>query len=573
MSTAQPAMRTLILLLTAGLLLPFQLAARQSEKVLTELAGLDRVLEQYNIYNDLKQDRIQELKHLLDVRMDNPDRLYNMQSLLADTYFTYQFDSTLHYLRANLNLALETRHTPRINESRLRIADLYTSAGYYLEAADLLDRQIDTTQLAGTLLGQYYVTRLRFCNAAVEYFTNPDMVRAASAQQQYYMERILAFYPPDSDIYKKYLVEKLMREQQYAEAGSIIDQLLENEAPSSHAFAENAYTKALIEGFLRHADEQICWLARSASADLQSATRDNASICLLSQILFASQNDVERAFRYLRVSMADAQFYNARLRPWQIATVLPRIEASYLAQQTRQIRLSTTLGIAALILFLFACSVAVLEIRRKRRSEELRLELQENNQRMNEYIRELSDLNESKTALNNELRKSNTVKEEYIGLFLSICSDNIDRFKEYRNHIRKQLTAGSAKELLREMNSPSAIDLRVEEFYRTFDEVFLRLYPNFVEAFNSLLQPEARIEPRNGELNTELRIFALIRLGITDSSKIASLLRYSVNTIYNYRAKVKGYACVSRSEFEEYVKKIGSFSGDGDPRPQHPAGV
>lgn len=362
-----------------------------------------------------------------------------------------------------------------------------------------------------------------------------------------------------------------MGEKRYREAGEVIDRLLEREQSSSHAYAGYAYTKALIEGFLGHADAQICWLARSATADLQSATRDNASICLLSQILFASQNDVQRAFRYLKVSMDDAQFYNARLRPWQIATVLPRIETSYLEQKTRQIRISTGLSIASSILFLFACCIAVLEIRQKRRSEQMRLELEESNRRMNEYIRRLSELNESKTALNNELRESNAVKEEYIGLFLGICSDNIDRFKEFRNHIRKRLTSGSAKDLLQELNSQSMIDSRVEEFYRTFDEVFLRLYPNFVEEFNSLLHSEARIEPKNGELNTELRIFALIRLGITDSSKIAALLRYSVNTIYNYRAKVKGNACVSRADFEERVKKIGSFSGENDTDVQPPA--
>lgn len=564
-------MRTLLFFLAFGLALPLRILAHQPEKVRAELIELDRVIEQQKSYIDLKQDRIQQLERLLDPQTDNPDRLYNMQTLLADTYFTYQFDSTLYWLRANLDLATRINDPARINESRLKIADLYTTAGYYLEAADLLDRQIDTAELAGAVLGDYYVTRLRFCNAAVEYFTNPEMVLSAAASQAYYLEQVLGFYSSESEIHQKYLTEKLMKEQRYAEAGEVVDRLLEDKSPSSHTFAEYAYTKALIEGFLQHADEQIRWLARSASADLQSATRDNASLCLLSQILFSSQNDVERAFHYLRVSMADAQFYNARLRPWQIATALPRIEASYLAQKTRQIRLSTGFGLAALVLLIFACFIAVVEIRRKRRSEELRLELQESNRRMNEYIRELSELNESKTALNNELRESNAVKEEYIGVFLSICSNNIDRFKEYRNQIRKRLTSGSAKELLRDINSPREIDQRVEEFYNTFDEVFLRLYPNFVEEFNSLLQPEARIEPRNGALNTELRIFALIRLGITDSSKIAALLRYSVNTIYNYRAKVKGNACVSRAEFEECVKKIGSFSGEKQNRTQQPS--
>ncbi|WP_143260753.1 DUF6377 domain-containing protein [Alistipes sp. An116] len=564
-------MRTLLLFLASGLAFPLQIWALQPEKVRAELLELDQIIDRQKSFIDLKLGRIQQLEHLIDSKTDNLDQMYNLQSLLADTYFTYQFDSTLYWLRDNLELATRINDPTRINETRLKIANLYTTAGYYLEAANLLDRQIDTAELAGSVLGDYYITRLRFCNAAVEYFTNPEMVLEASASRDYYLARVLDSYPPESETFQKYLIEKLMKEQRYAEAGKVVDRLLADKSPSSHTFAEYAYTKALIEGFLQHADEQICWLARSASADLQSATRDNASLCLLSQILFSSQNDVERAFLYLRVSMADAQFYNARLRPWQIATVLPRIEASYLAQKIRQIRLSTGLGIAALVLFLFACFIAVVEIRRKRRSEELRRELQASNLRMNEYIRELSELYESKTTLNNELRESNAVKEEYIGVFLSICSNNIDRFKEYRNQIRKRLTSGSAKELLRDINSPREIDQLVEEFYNTFDEVFLRLYPNFVEEFNSLLQPEARIEPRNGALNTELRIFALIRLGITDSSKIAALLRYSVNTIYNYRAKVKGNACVSRAEFEECVKKIGSFSGEKHNRSQQPS--
>lgn len=221
---------------------------------------LDHAIEQYSVYNDLKQDRIRELVKLLESRHDNPDQLYGMQSLLADTYAAYQFDSTLHYLRANLELALQARHPERINETRIKIADLYTSAGYYLEAADLLDRQIDTTQLAGPLLGRYYATRLRFCNAAVEYFTNPDLVRQASASRPYYMDQVLAFYPSDSDIHQRHLADKLMGEKRYREAGEVIDRLLEREQSSSHSYAGYAYTKALIEGFLGHADAQICWL-------------------------------------------------------------------------------------------------------------------------------------------------------------------------------------------------------------------------------------------------------------------------------------------------------------------------
>ena len=203
-------MRLFIIILLSILPLHRTVSAHQSVNSKSDLMRLDHAIEQSSVYNDLKKDRIRELTQLLESRRDNPDQLYNMQSLLADAYAAYQFDSTLHYLRANLELALRNRHPGRINETRIKIADLYTSAGYYLEAADLLDRQIDTTQLAGHLLGRYYVTRLRFCNAAVEYFTNPDMVKQASASCHYYMEQVLAFYPFDSDMHQRHLAEKFM---------------------------------------------------------------------------------------------------------------------------------------------------------------------------------------------------------------------------------------------------------------------------------------------------------------------------------------------------------------------------
>ena len=96
------------------------------------------------------------------------------------------------------------------------------------------------------------------------------------------------------------------------------------------------------------------------------------------------------------------------------------------------------------------------------------------------------------------------------------------------------------------------------ELYAKFDSIFLNIYPDFIEEFNNLLVPEERIYPKQDELlTTELRIYALIRLGITDSNKIASFLRYSLRTVYNYRTKVRNKSAVTRGDFEDYVKKIG----------------
>ena len=158
---------------------------------------------------------------------------------------------------------------------------------------------------------------------------------------------------------------------------------------------------------------------------------------------------------------------------------------------------------------------------------------------------------------NEQLHLSNHIKEEYIGRFMNLCSVYINRLDTYRRMVNKKISAGQTEELLKVVRSREVMDTGLKELYGNFDTAFLHLFPDFVEKFNELLKPEERIVLRKGELlNTELRIFALIRLGIEDSSQIAEFLRYSVNTIYNYRAKVKNKACILRDDFETHLMKI-----------------
>lgn len=529
------------------------------EPVQELLHRLDGYLDQREIYGNMRQERIDHLKNILTGSRFNGEQYYNIHSLLADEYGAFQFDSTLRYLTLNLDLARLMGDRRRADETLLRMAHLYSTSGYYLEASDILGQRLDTLTMDPSLLGEFYVTYCRFCSETREYSRNPSLSLAAENKRLYYTHRILEWFPADSDVRLKHLCDYQVEQRNLDGADSTIGVLLRREQPNSHNYAIYAYTKSMIQGYRGDLDGQVGWLARSAAADLQAAIRDNASLCLLSQILFG-RGEVSRAFRYIQTSMDDALFYNARLRPWQIASTLPIIESAYLAKQKQQFRVSVCMGIIILVLCLIAGVIALLEIRQKRRAEQMHARLQEANGQLNEYIERLSQINESQNELNREIRESNTVKEEYIGLFLSICSDYIDKMKEYQRYVRKKLSSGGAAELQRELNSSAVIDSYIEEFYHTFDNAFLKLYPDFVSEFNSLLQDDARIELKKGQqLNTELRIFALIRLGIDDSSKIAGLLRYSVNTIYNYRAKVKNNAKVSREAFEEKIKKIGSF--------------
>jgi hypothetical protein len=171
---------------------------------------------------------------------------------------------------------------------------------------------------------------------------------------------------------------------------------------------------------------------------------------------------------------------------------------------------------------------------------------------------ELSTLNEELSTLNSQLSESNRVKEEYIGRFMSLCSQYIDKLDDYRKMVNKKMKNKELDELYRLSKSTELKEKEIEELLQNFDSVFLHLYPNFVEEFNALLQPEMRFQKRDdNRLVTEIRIFALIRLGIEDSSKIAEFLHYSVNTIYNYRARIKNGALDNRESFERRVKMLG----------------
>ena len=295
---------------------------------------------------------------------------------------------------------------------------------------------------------------------------------------------------------------------QLEEALKMNDSRLAGIRPDTPEYALVTYHRSQLYRSLGDRQQEKYYLALSALTDVRLAITDHASLWTLAQLLY-EEGDIERAYRYIRFSWDETNHYNARLLfyLWMIS-------------------------ILSLLLIM-----AVIWIYRQ--------------------MKHLSIARSHLEQANEQLQMSNHIKEEYIGRFLKLCSTYIDRLDAYRRMVNKKLSGGQTEELLKMVRSRDVLDTDLKELYENFDTAFLHLFPDFVEKFNQLLQPEERIILRKGELlNTELRIFALIRLGIDDSSQIAEFLRYSVNTIYNYRAKVKNKACVSRDDFEMCVMRI-----------------
>jgi len=245
--------------------------------------------------------------------------------------------------------------------------------------------------------------------------------------------------------------------------------------------------------------------------------------------------------------MEDAQFYNNRLRILQISQKLPIILHAY-QQKSEKEKHSLALSLQIISLLSILTILLLLYLYKQMRV-------------VKKSRQELHILNEKLNSLNNKLYDANMTKEEYVGLFMDLCSTYIDKLDKYRETVKRKIMAKQIDDLYKMTNSTRAIEVELDNFFLHFDTAFLSLYPTFVEDMNRLLTEEGKIKIKKGELlNTELRIFALIRLGIKDSSKIAAFLRYSPQTIYNYRTKVKNKSAIDRESFENQVMEIGNLS-------------
>lgn len=528
------------------------------------LADLDRALDSSQNFVDAHSLHIKGVEDMLLESNLSLNQRYNICDKLYNEYFAFQFDKAMAMLDERYRLAAAMSSHNLMADVFIDRAMLYTISGMYFEASDVLENDIDTLRLDGKQLVEYYNVQQRFHSDFWHYTSDVDARNRSGQKKAYYRNRILDVTPSTDLLHRTITIRNFSESGEWHKADSLNRIVLGTLSADVHEFAMYAYDQARICEALERRDEMIEWFARSAITDIRTATKDNASLCSLAQVLL-ERNDIERAFRYVTISLNDALFYNAKLRPWQISGIMPNIEKAYQEKQKAQSEelkrqeeysrhLAIIISILAIALLGICFYMATLVARLRKNARKIG--------EMNEHIagsnNELKTLNDKLEAINGDLREANAVKEEYIALFLSMCSDYIEKLSTYQRNVRRKLSQGKSAELERELSSASIIDEELQNFYDMFDNAFLNLYPNFVEEFNSLLKPDAQIELKRGErLNTELRIFALIRLGICDSSRIAALLRYSVNTIYNYRARTKNNALGDREKFEDRIKTIG----------------
>lgn len=518
---------------------------------------LDKTIKEADTYVQIKENKLHELKK--EARKTPPVSVerYHLNNDIYLEYKAYSSDSALHYLNENMLLARQLNDKERELKIQLELSYLLSSIGMYMEAADILN-SIDRQTLPSSLLGYYYT-----CYEHVYFEAGAAQPRYKMFASRYaklshaYRDSMQVTLDPSSATYL-WLRETQLREAgKYDEALEFSDRRLAESSFGTPQYALVAYQRFRLFESMGKKDEHLYYLVLSAISDVRSAIKEQSSLMVLAQEL-NSKGDLKRAYDYINFSWEISQFYKTRLRSWMNITPLSMINGNYqdiIKQQNREL-LIYIVCVALLALLLV---IALIYIYRQMKAlSNAKKGLQEVNERLFSLNEELEEVNRHLRSTNLELSESNLIKEAYIARFFKLCSVYVDRLQAYRKLVNKKLQRGQVAELLKMTHlSNDIVTVEVQELYANFDSAFLHLFPNFVESLNALLLPEEQIVLKPDELlNTELRIFALIRLGIKDSSQIAELLHYSVNTIYNYRSRVKTKACVSRDDFEDLVAKI-----------------
>lgn len=552
-------------LLYALFLLPLcGISAFAQERVLPSLADLDKAVAEQQIYVDKREESIRMNKKALQEATTEEER-YRLKNTLFNAYTAYQVDSSLHYAKEKLVSALKIGKQEFIDDSHVNIARVLILAGMYKEAFDILDK-VDHSQMVDYLKDYYFQSYNMLYESMQKHSLDSTLTELYLKKATAYKDSVLE----NCNYSNPYIyADRLSVDGNYQKGLELLLRRFDEVDPEDR---EIAYTAYAISDFYRrqgNVEEEKKYLIVSALSDIRWGVKEYISLWRLATILY-KEGDIERAYTYVSRSLDDAAFSNARLRTLEITQTLPIIKNAYLqknaAEQKRRqtLLVFTSVLVVFLIIMLFFIRTQLNRLSKTRNQlnqanqqlHQLNLELKTVNEQLVSSNDRLNDANRIMSVTNESLTEANHIKEIYITQFMSECSAYIDKIDTYRKQLNKLAASGKLEALYKELKSSSFVEKELDAFYNTFDETFLHLFPDFVERFNSLLrEEEALVIPKKGGLSTELRVFALLRLGITDNERIASFLRCSKATVYSYRSRVR-LKSFSPEQFEEQIMHI-----------------
>lgn len=521
-----------------------QSAFPNSSSLLNEL---DKVLAKKEAYTQERLKRIQQLKEKISNRSISSLGRYNTYLQIFDEYKTINFDSALTYVNHLERAAIKLEDQEKISLSKINLAFILLSSGMFKETKEALEK-INISSLASSEKVMFFTLKSRYYYDLCDFVKNNQYCAGYVSKGNIMADSVMALSSPNSYSYLFVSGLKNLRNGNLDAAVKDYSQIINNPKLTEHQYAVVASTMSYLHGRKNQNSKAFDLLVRAAIADIKSSTKENVAMFRLADTLFRAGNN-ERAYKYIREAMSDAEFYGARHRQFEVGTLLPIIEGKQLMLVEKQKTMISTYAVIVTVLILVIVAFIIFVIRQNKKLQLAQASLSIANVNLHQ-------INSTLTEVNSALREANRIKDEYIGYYFNINSDYVDKIERFKKSISQRLTLGRYEEIKQIINK---VDLKKEreELSIGFDRVFIKLFPNFVEEFNSLLPENDRISLPNGQiLNTELRIFALIRLGIHDNDKIAKILNFSVNTIYSYKTRIKNKSFILNDEFEKRILAI-----------------
>lgn len=533
------------------------------------LSRLDSMISMQDEYTALKLAHIDEVKKK-GKNVRTIDERYWWNRRMYDEYYVFSADSAMIYVDDNLRIARQTGDRDREVEWKINRSFLLAVMGLIKDADEELS-SIDLEELPKNLVADYY-SQLSYLYSHLNQLSGERSGRIDYGRMSVVYEDSTISRIPKSD--PQYFWHKAQasignakqRKQVIGELKAKVDA----SALDNRQDAMNAYVLARMYEAENDETNRVRYLAKSGMADVAIANRDIASLEELAGILM-EKGDIERAYRYINYCQQQALTYPNHVRASTLAKTEAKVHKIYVERLRKQESLLKILLIVLCVVVILLTLFAIYALKSRKNLLESRTALQTMNEDLNKNIAELSsarkegeetmqklrEANDRIKDINEALKEANYVKEECIGATFALSSGYIDRLTDFRKTVSRLVRSNSWKEL-RELVTGTALSHEdLKDLYSSFDTLFLSIYPDFVKDFNSLLREEEKISVKPGELNTELRIYALVRLGITDSVKIAGVLHCSPQTVYNYRLKMRNKAAVPRENFADLVKSLG----------------
>lgn len=506
------------------------------------LEVLNKIIAKKQDFDEHKLKRIAHLEQTLNVDLTAVQK-YSIFSALYHEYKSFNYDKAFFYSQ-KMQLTGRLLNDPvKISDGKIKFGFILLSSGMFKETFDSLST-VDVKILPDSLKQEYYFLTARTYYDLADYDKDKYYAPIYNKKAGIYIDSAVALSSPKSYNYAYNLGLKHLKLGEREQAAVLLKKLMKDYQLTDHQLAVTAST--LSDIYIQNGDNEqaIKLLEIAAIADIKSSTKEAAAMLNLAQLLHKN-GDVINAYAYINQAMNDASYYGARQRKVQVSQILMVIAGEKINSVEEQRRIlfiyASLLTLLATLVILFAVIISR-QLKKLRKADKI-----------------IVNTNISLQQTIDRLNEADKIKEEYIGYYFNLISEYITKLERFKRSVNNKLVTKKFEDIQQLVNNIN-LKREKEELFLNFDKAFLTLFPNFVEAFNSLFAPEHQVKLHEGQLlNTDLRIFALIRLGISDTEKIASILEYSMNTIYNYKARIKSKSLVANDDFEAAILAINTI--------------